>query len=246
MKFKTILKQLKKVGPFRLIFLIVLIMSNTFAWFIYATKIDSSVSVHVRSLNVVFEAGENEISNTVNFTVDNVYPGMEDFTYEIKAYNKSEVPAILVYQLLEANILGTQYITVEGRAERGEAAVATDVTSSQLESMLANNYPFSITINVSNNLLEEEDGLEEYTLGIEWPYESNNDAEDTRWGIAAYNYKESNPGEPSITLKVKITITQSLDQDSELGSEPDPGSGSGSGSEPDPGSELEPGSDPEP
>lgn len=240
MKKKAILKRLKKIGPFRLIFLTVLIMSNSFAWFIYATKIDSTVSVHVRSWNVVFEAEDNEITSTIDFPVDSIYPGMEDFEYEIKAYNNSEVSARLLYKLLEANILGTQYITVEGRGERGEEAVATDITSSELESILANNYPFSITIDVSNDLIDEEDGLELYTFNVTWPYEQNDDAADTTWGIAAYNYKESNPGLPSITLKVKIIITQNLDQGS--------GSGSGTGSEPEPGSgsEPDPGSDPEP
>jgi len=214
MKIKNVLKQFKKIGPFRLLFLIVLIMSNSFAWFIYATKIDSTVTVHVRSWNVVFEADDNEITSTIDFPVDSIYPGMEDFTYEIKAYNNSEVSAILLYKLLEANILGTQYVTVDGRAERGEEALATDITSSQLENILANNYPFSITIDVSNNFIDEENGLEEYIFNVSWPYEGLDDEEDTRWGIAAYNYKESNPGDPSITLKVKIIITQNLDQNS--------------------------------
>ena len=240
MKKKAILKRLKKIGPFRLIFLIVLIASNSFAWFIYATKIDSTVSVHVRAWDIVLEAENNEITSIINFPVDSIYPGMEDFEYEINAYNNGEVSARLSYLLLEANILGTQYITVEGRTERGETASSGDITSSQLESMLANNYPFSITIGISSDLIDEEDGLEQYTFSVVWPYEQNDDETDTLWGIAAYNYKESNPTLPSITLKVKIIVTQNLDQGSGSGSDPDPGSGSGS--DPDPGS----GSEPEP
>ena len=79
MKSKTLLKRLKKIGPFRLIFLIVLIASNSFAWFIYATKIDSTVDVHVRAWNVVFEADDNEITSVINFPVDSIYPGMENY-----------------------------------------------------------------------------------------------------------------------------------------------------------------------
>jgi len=227
MNFKDILKRLKKIGIFRLVFLIVLIMSNTFAWFIYATKIDSSVSVHVRSWNVVFQAEDNEVTSTIDFPVDSIYPGMENFNYEIKAYNNSEVSARLLYKLLEANVLGTQYITVDGRAERGEEAVVTDITSSELESILANNYPFSITIDVSNDLIEEENGLEKYTFNVTWPFEGLDDDEDTRWGIAAYNYKESNPEYPSITLKVKIIITQNLEQNASLENQDDSQNNSG-------------------
>ena len=143
-------KPIKKTKIMRIVFLIFLVMSNTFAWFIYATKIDSSVQVHVRSWNVVFEAGENQITDIVNLNVDSVYPGMSDYSYEIKAYNHSEVSATLSYVILEANIMGDQYITKEGREERGEQEVLTDLTSLQLQSQLANSYPFHITISITN------------------------------------------------------------------------------------------------
>ncbi len=84
-----------KIRPSRIIFLIVLIASNTFAWFIYATRIESNVSVHVKSWNVIFEAGEDEVTDTVSLVVDSIYPGMEDYSYAINAYNRSEVTATL-------------------------------------------------------------------------------------------------------------------------------------------------------
>ena len=208
---KGVLKKLRKVRPSRLVFLIFLVISNTLAWFIYATRIETNVSVHVKSWNIVFEAGDTQITDTVNVNVDSIYPGMQNYVYDITAYNMSEVAANLSYKILEANILGTQYITTEGRGERLETVQPTDLTSSQLEEILANNYPFSITIDISNNTMEQEQGLEQYTFTITWPYENNNDEEDTSWGIAAYNYKESNPNASSITLKIKIIITQSAD-----------------------------------
>lgn len=203
-------KPIKKTKIMRIVFLIFLVMSNTFAWFIYATKIDSSVQVHVRSWNVVFEAGENQITDIVNLNVDSVYPGMSDYSYEIKAYNHSEVSATLSYVILEANIMGDQYITKEGREERGEQEVLTDLTSLQLQSQLANSYPFHITISITNNVIQLGNGLEKYILGVTWPYESNNDALDTSWGIRADQYKRSNSGSSSITLKIKIVITQNV------------------------------------
>lgn len=211
MKGNVVLDKLKKIKPARLIILLFFVISNTFAWFIYATKIDNDISVHVKSWNVLFEAGENQITEPVNLVVNNVYPGMDDYTYEINAYNNSEVEATLSYELLEASVLGTQYITTAGRAERGEAAVVTDITSQQLENILANNYPFSITLSISGTVLDEEDGMETYTLSVIWPYEQNDDETDTYWGMAADTYKQNNPGLPSITLKVKIVITQNED-----------------------------------
>jgi len=193
----------------RLLFLIVLLVSNTFAWFIYATKIDNTISVHVRAWDVVFEAGENTVTDTINLTVDSIYPGMEDYEYVVTAYNRSEVDAILSYQILEARILDTSYMTVEGRADLGEPADESDITSSQLESILLNNYPFTISVSLSDTQIDLDDGEEDYTFSVVWPYESNNDALDTQWGIAAATYKESNPSDSSIAIKIKIIITQS-------------------------------------
>jgi len=204
-------KKIKKNPKFRitrLIFLIVLIASNTFAWFIYATKVDSNVSVHVRSWKVIFEAGENEVTNTINLTVDSIYPGMSDYEYEITAYNRSEVSATLSYQILNANILGTQFVSVEGRAAAGQQVVEGDLTSLQLEQKLLNDYPFSISITTSDTIIDLGNGEETYTLGVVWPYESNHDDVDTLWGVNAATYKENYPNSPSITLQIKIIITQ--------------------------------------
>ena len=48
------IKILKKIKIRNIIILIVLLMFNTYAWFIYATKVSMNLSVHVSSLNVEF------------------------------------------------------------------------------------------------------------------------------------------------------------------------------------------------
>ena len=197
--------------PRRLIFLIVLLASNTFAWFIYATKINTDVSVHVRAWNVVFESGQNEISNDVNLTVDSIYPGMADYEYEITAYNHSEVSASMSYEILSARILDDEYYTAGEKSRLGLTITGDEPTSQELEDMLENDYPFSITFATSSNTIAQTNGSETYTLSVVWPYESNDDATDTLWGSNAYTYKESNPSSPSIALKVRITIIQNPD-----------------------------------
>ena len=201
-------KKKRKISLVRIIFLIFLVLSNTLAWFIYVTRIDNSVSVHVKSWDVVFQDGENEISTTLDILVDNIYPGMEDFHYDISAYNKSEVSAYLTYKILEADIFGTSYITKEGREERKEEEQEGDMSSAELEEKFKNDYPFSLTIGVSNTHISEENGMEEYHVNLVWPYEGKSDEEDTRWGINAANYHKNNPGKPGMVLKIKISITQ--------------------------------------
>ena len=203
------MKKKKIVKPSRLIFLILLLASNTLAWFIYATKVDNNISVHVKACDIVLEAGNTTVSNIINLDVGNIYPGMTDYEYQITAYNRSEVSADMSYQILEARILDQTYVTVEGRENLGQSPVETDLTSAQLENKLGNDYPFSITIDLSAIYMELEQGEETYTVRVVWPYENNQDALDTQWGIAAAEYKESNPTSSSIALKIKLLITQS-------------------------------------
>jgi len=202
-------KSKKKFVISRIIFLIVLLSANTFAWFIYVTRIDNSVSVHVKAWDVLFQDGDEEISTNVELTVEDLYPGMVDYLYEITAYNNSEVSAYLTYTIIEANVLGTTYVTTEGRAERGQSVQQGDLTSAQLANKLNNDYPFSISFSISNSVIGSEDGEETYSLSANWPYESNDDEEDTRWGVLASTYKKSHPSSPSITLLIKLSITQS-------------------------------------
>lgn len=203
---KKILKS-KGIG-LRLIFFTVLIAANTFGWFIYITRVDNNVSVHVKSWDVVFQSGDKEITNTVELNIDSLYPGMEDYNYEINAYNKSEVSATFSYTILEANILGEQYVSVEQKNELGEEVLETDLTSAELEEMFKNDFPFSININISTTSIEQTDGNALFSIDIVWPYENNNDTEDTKWGIAAANYKKENPDKPSIIMKIKIQVIQ--------------------------------------
>lgn len=201
-------KKVKILRPSRLVFLIVLLASNAFAWFIYATKVDSDVSVHVRSWNVVFEAGEHEVTDMVNINVSDIYPGMQDYHYELKAYNHSEVSATISYEIMECRLLSNYFKTVEGKQEAQETILPTDPYSADLADDLENDYPFSIEIGLSDTTIAQGNGEETFSIDVTWPYESNQDDIDTQWGVNAYNYKQSNPTAASIAMRIKITITQ--------------------------------------
>ena len=48
----------------------------------------------------------------------------------------------------------------------------------------------------------------EFRVLVNWPYESGDDELDTYWGKKSYDFKNDNPGENEIEIKVKITATQ--------------------------------------
>lgn len=191
----------------RLLFVFFLIVGNTFAWFIFATRIDNTVDVHVKAWNVVFEAGDSQVIDYVDLNVESVYPGMEDYNYSIKARNNGDVNATLSYEIIEARIFDTVYKSKEAKEADHEEVLPTDKTSAELVYEFEHNYPFKIFIDLSNSTITTT-GTEYYTINVTWPFESNNDELDTRWGIVASNYKKGHPGKSSIALKIKIIITQ--------------------------------------
>ena len=207
-KMKTILNVFKTK---HIVWLILLLAVNSFAWFVYATRADSQIGAHIKAWDILFEAGENEVTDYINVNVNAMYPGMEDFLYEIKASNRSEMPATISYTLLEANLLGEEIITVEGMNERGETLLGTEYTSAQLLQILEEDYPFSIKISLTNDELVMGVGEAFCQIEVVWPFESGDDAADTLWGKKSADYKKDNPDDPSIVLRVKIYITQTIE-----------------------------------
>lgn len=201
----------KKVKARHLLLLALFLAGNTYAWFIYVNNISNSVDVHVRAWKIDFQDGNTPVTDYVDIAVDEVYPGMTPYTKVISAFNRSEVPANVGYQILEASVMGEDYISKEGKEENGLALTGTEPTSAQLEAMLANDYPFKIIFEVTSFSMLASNGTSEYKINIVWPFESGDDELDTLWGSKAYAFKQDNPSTPCIRIKAKLFITQATD-----------------------------------
>ena len=92
---ERLVKILKKIKIKNIIVLILLLVFNTYAWFIYATKVSSSLSVHVSSWNVEFSTGEDETTTNIVIELDRIYPGMETVKKEVSVKNKGEIKCII-------------------------------------------------------------------------------------------------------------------------------------------------------
>lgn len=198
---------LKRVKLSNLIILAVLLVANSYAWFIYVNNVSNRLDVHVRAWKVDFE-DDGQVVEEVNVEVDNAYPGMTAYSKEVIAHNYGDMPATASYVVLSANIMGTEYVSQEGVIDAGGTVTGDEPTSAELESQLVNDYPFKFSFNLSQTNLAALTGEATYTVGLTWAYESGDDEADTLWGVNAYNFKEENPDLPSISLKIKIYITQ--------------------------------------
>lgn len=192
---------LKKIKLRTLILLIILLSFNSYAWFIYATKVSGGLSAYVSGWNVTFRAGEEEITTQVVFEVEQIYPGMDAAEKTLTAYNSGDVLAELSYEINSITVLETTYKTSD------------ELTSEDLIAKLNNELPFTINISIDNTHLYEENGSATLKITLEWPFESAENIEkqdelDTQWGERVYEFNKNNPNEPSIHIEMLVKATQ--------------------------------------
>ena len=160
--FKTIFKVLKKrFKLWHLLFIAILISVNTYAWFIYMSKVSSDITVRVKSWNVSFQFNNQTMTDYVNFDVEDIYPGMENRTQSLRISNDGETDATISYEVVYASIFGTEYDTE-----------VDNITPTQLTNQLANDYPFKITLTSTSNVLSNSGSSEYFRVQIVWPYET--------------------------------------------------------------------------
>lgn len=224
-------KKIKEHLKIRTVILLLLtLLVNTYAWFIYVSSVSTSISIHVKSWE--FELS-NEGKNDENFVfaVDEMYPGMPDKSQEITANNKGETDASLSCVIKSIRIFENTYIAGETTYE--DEGVTKTYTSEDLLNMISqtNDYPFKVKIYFDdveftgeNKIMKTGDSTIIKFI-VTWPYETGdptnkneielNDITDTKWGNKAYQYHLDNPTEECIEIKVQIEATQ-LNEESEV------------------------------
>ena len=193
---KKILKILKIIKIKNIIILILILSFNTYAWFIYATKVSSNVTVYISSWNVEFSVGEDETVTNLLIQVERVYPGMETYEKNVEVKNKGDIKAELDYEITSLKVMDEFY------------KVDENITMEELENKIQTEYPFKINITKDDTLLKQGVGEGMFSVTVEWPFESGNDELDTQWGNKAYEYYSLNPGKQSIEIEIKLTAQQ--------------------------------------
>ena len=190
---KPIFKVLKRIRYF-LIFAIILFSLNAYAWFIYISKVDTSIKAKVRSWNVMFQYHDETVASDVVFNVTEMYPGMTPFSDYATIINTGESRGTLDFSIKRVQIFNDVYTNA-------------DYTTAQLVDMLENNYPFKIDIGLTNNYIEPGTN-ERFTIDVTWPYESGDDELDTYWGNQAYTYMQSANTTTCISIVAEVRVNQ--------------------------------------
>ena len=111
------LRVLKKIKISHLVILALLLIGNTYAWFIYIDTVSNSVDVHIKAWNIDLQDDQGTVTDTVTVFVDAVYPGMTTYEKEIVVSNYSDLSATVTYDVLSVEIMGEKTYSQEGKVE---------------------------------------------------------------------------------------------------------------------------------
>ncbi len=194
-KNKDAIKILKKSMRLKVMLLLgIMLTFNTFAWFVYSNTISNTISTYVKAWRIEFESGE-EIIEQIEFELDDLYPGMPEYSNFINVVNYGDTSASLSYEIIEIKILSDTYSS-------------PTYSSSVLENMLLSDYPFLIEFSLTETELPPLNGSSDFVVTANWAYEGGDDAEDTQWGHDSYTFKELYPAETQIVIVVKLHANQ--------------------------------------
>ena len=190
----------KKISILLLI-VILLLIANTFAWFIFNENVSLSLETKVESWDLEFTYNEQEIEEAVDFEIESIYPGMPDESKTVVIKNNGEIAAEFAYKIRSIELLGEKMVVGENCSEE------------EIEEYV-NNLPFEIKIEQEKDLIEKNGDSTEFKITFTWPFEDANDSntitekdkKDTKLGQKAYEYNNSPENLDGYNFKMKIEL----------------------------------------
>jgi len=179
-----------------LLILVLTLIINTYAWFLYVSTVSTEVDVHIKSWD--FDIQDNAGSTDMEFRAV-IYPGMQEVSQEVTSRNNGEASAKLSIDFKSLKVLDEEYVV----GETDDHGV--EITSNYIYNKLQE-YPFKIEIKVddvaynpSTNYILNTSDSKTVKVTLNWPYETgssdteieSNDAIDTEWGNRAYEFYQT-------------------------------------------------------
>lgn len=216
-------KRIKHRATIRTILLLIItLIFNTYAWFVYLTTVTANMTAHVEAWHVEFTVSGETVSREFPISIAHAYPGMEDEEETVEVLNDGDKTADVGYAIKTMRIFNTVYAATDqfGSNETIPQG-AIQSTSSQLLNKIQNDYPFSLDITINNSTIQPEQ-RSSLTFTFSWDYESGDDETDTDYGTGAYTYYQTNPTGQPIEIVIKLIVTQHQQQNQNQNSDPSP------------------------
>ncbi len=216
-------KRIKRELKIKTVLAVILaLLVNTYAWFIYISVVTTKVNIHVKSWD--FELSVADQSQNFDFTVEQVYPGMPSAKKEIIAKNNGETEAVLTCEINKIRIFDEE-IVANQEYEMEDGSRVTYTPKELLEKLLTD-YPFKVKIFVNDQQYNPEQEypltngeLANVYLQVDWDFETgevaengiaDGDEKDTYYGQKSYEFMQdpANEGKYSMVVELVIKATQ--------------------------------------
>ena len=204
-------KKYLRINIVSLFFIAVSFISVTLAWFAYSGLARTSIDATVKAWYIEFSKGNEEVSNDIVISLENISPGMETINEVVHIKNLGDSDAGLRYQISSARILDTEYVLDE-----------KTLTPEELADKLSHDYPFHVNIELERYYVKALDDVgTTFEVSISWPLDGGTDEDDSTWGKQAYNFqkkeedrKKADPSyeiRPAIKIEISVTAEQYIE-----------------------------------
>ena len=202
-------KRIKNRVKIRTLFLLVLtLMFNTYAWFLYVSTVSSSLTAHVEAWHVKFKVDNELVNRDIPIVIEHAYPGMTDEVKTVTIINDGQKDADVRFAIKSIRIFDDIYIATDLLSTGDTIPTgAIETTSEILNNKIQTDYPFYLSVESSEDTIGA-DSEETLTITFSWQYESGDDETDTNYGEMAYSYYEANPTSQAIEMVIKLIVEQ--------------------------------------
>ena len=210
LNFKRLIKKVKKLNFTSIMFLVLSLISSTFAWFAFTNIVDNDMNIDIKAWKVNISENDNLITNKIDINIDNFYPGTDVNTKTITISNDGDLSSVVSYRINYMRIFDEEL----------------DVNNQEaLFDKLSQEYPFTINFDLNKMFLDTGDDAE-FSYSITWPLDSGDDNLDAWWGNKAYDFlnneiikhNQDNTYEvrDCIMIEVELIVEQFVDDGSNM------------------------------
>jgi len=97
--WKRITKNAKKVNFTSIMFLVLSLISTTFAWFAFSNIVDNDMNIDIKAWKVNISDEDSLITNKIDINLDNFYPGVEMNNKTITITNEGDLASVVSYKI---------------------------------------------------------------------------------------------------------------------------------------------------
>lgn len=207
--FKRIWKKLKKLNFTSVVFLVLSLISSTFAWFAFNNIVNHDMNIDIKAWKVDISEGDSLVTNKIDINLDSFYPGIDDVTKTVTIANDGDIDSVVSYKINYLRILDQEFDVSDQVA---------------LFDKLAQEYPFTINFSLDNEFLGTSNETQ-FTYHVAWPLDSGDNNLDAKWGNDAYdflveearlhNQDNSYQMRDCISIEVELMVQQFVGEDNE-------------------------------